>query len=201
MTDLGRFADLKKITGEAAHPLMIRERIKLKTPVTSPEDASVPVVLAELDKKAAVLDVLHLMAHALPKREATWWACLSGRDLFPKDQSVDPLTLSTAEAWVFKPGDKTRSDARTAMENAMPGDKTKLCALAATFAPGTLGPGDLEDYEAPPGAVGAAVFGMALRSLYLDPKRIDPQGEILIERAIDIARGGNGNVQPVAATG
>ncbi|MEM9145015.1 MAG: hypothetical protein AAGC57_02380 [Pseudomonadota bacterium] len=204
MSELGRFADLKKFTTESAHAMMVRERIQLKTPIAAPETASVPVVLAELESGKAkdhVLDILHLMAHGLPKREATWWACLAGRDLYPKEQSVDPLTLSTAEAWVYKPSDKTRSDARTAMENAMPGDKTKLCALAATFAPGTLGPGDLEDYEAPPGAVGAAVFGMVLRSLYLDPVRIGPKGEMLIERGLDIARGGNGRVEPVAATG
>ena len=33
-------------------------------------------------------------------------------------------------------------------------------AMAASFADGTLGPGELDDYQAPAGAVGAAVFGI-----------------------------------------
>ncbi|MEL6196534.1 MAG: hypothetical protein AAFT19_01680, partial [Pseudomonadota bacterium] len=165
MTDPTRFGALKKLPDEPAAKILARANAVLQTPLEAPASAPVGEVLAELDAKGALLDMLQLLAHALPPRQATWWACLSARDLLPAGAKI-PSPITTAEAWVFQPSQETRLAAREALDTARNGDDTVLCAMAAAFADGTLGPGELEDYDAPPGAVGAAAFGMALKALF-----------------------------------
>ena len=162
----------------------------MQTELDAPASASIAEVLAELETKEAVPDMFLLLAHALPVREAVWWACLSARDTVPEG-AKPPAPLAAAEAWVFKPGEETRYAARQALD-AAGDDDTALCAMAACCADGTLGPGEFEDYDAPPGVVALSAFSMALISMYHDDERAEQQGAILLNRALDIARGGNG---------
>lgn len=200
MTD-PRFKELSKLPDEPAAKILTRSNAVLQTPLDAPASASVAEVLSELDAKGALIDMLQLLAHALPPRQATWWACLSARDIFPEDAGTLTLSLRAAEDWVFQPSDETRARARAAFDAAPNEDDTVLCAMAATLADGTLGPGELEDYEAPPGAVGGAAFGIALTSLFHDEDQVEVRGPLLLERALDIARGGNGRVAPPALPG
>lgn len=201
MSGADRFKGLKKLPEETARVVLARNRVTLKTTLESRPAATVPEVLAELEEKGAVQDMLQLLAHALPAREAVWWSCLAARDICPADaEGALPACLTTAEAWVFRPGDETRMTARKAMEDARPGDKTKLCAMAVAFCDGKLGPGDLQRYDGPPGACGNAVFGVVVKSYVADKKRIPEQGQLLLARALDIARGGNGKVAAAAPT-
>ena len=193
MTTVTRYEGLKKFPNLPAAQVLARGRAKLGTPLDP--QASVPAALAALERQKAAIDALKLIAHALPPREATWWACLAARDLMAPDAGEPPASLAAAEAWVFRPGDETRANAREAMEKAPPEDDTTLCAMAAVFSDGTLGPGQLSDYAAPPGAVGAAVHGMVLLSYGADPERMEERFSLLIERGLDIARGGNGRVE------
>ena len=51
-------------------------------------------------------EAARLVAHALPKREAVWWACMCARAV--PDASLaatDLAALNAAEHWVRKPGD------------------------------------------------------------------------------------------------
>ncbi|NSX53687.1 hypothetical protein HRQ87_02630 [Sulfitobacter sp. 1151] len=193
-----RFGALKKVPDHPAARTMAHNNVVLQTPVDAAANASVAEVLSELDAKGALIDMLQLLAHALPAREATWWACLSARDTLP-DGKLTP-SVKAAEAWVLQPSEETRTRAREALDTAHNEDETVLCAMAASFANGTLGPGQHEDYEAPPGAVGVAAFSMALTSLFHDEDQIDTHGRLLLERALDIARGGNGRMDKPAMT-
>ncbi|MBP1852491.1 DUF6931 family protein [Rhizobium halophytocola] len=195
MTLSNRYSDLRKLSAIPTVRLLAAGNAVLQTPLDAPASASVAEVLTELDAKGALLDMLQLLAHALPAREATWWACLSARDILADGAPVPP-PLRAAEAWVHRPGNETRTLAREALDKAKNEDETVLCAMAASCAAGTLGPGLLEDYDAPPGAVGGAVFGMALISLYHDSDLVAARGPLLLARALDIARGGSGNVAP-----
>lgn len=188
--DIPRFSELKKLPDVPAARLLADGNAVLQTRLSVPAGAGVPEVLAALEVEGAVTDMLLVLAHALPPREATWWACLSARDILPEGTSTP--SLKAAEAWVFRPGPDTRGMAREALDTAHNEDDTVLCAMAACMADGTLGPGELEDYDAPPGAVGGAAFGMALTALFHDEDRVEEQGQILLFRALDIARGGNG---------
>jgi len=200
MDDPDRFEGLKKFPAEPAAAILARGRIKLRTKLDGDPKAPVSEVLAELEGKGAALEMVQLIAHALPPREATWLACLAARDMLPPDASELPPPLTAAEAWVFKPGDETRRKARAAMETADIDDDTVYCAMAATFADGTLGPDQLADFAAPPGVVGNAVHGMMLKSIFFDSDDADARTQLQIARGLDIARGGSGRVAAKDAT-
>lgn len=197
-----RFDDLKKLPPEPAARVLARCNITLETPVKAPAAALVPAVLGELADAAAWLDVMQLLAAALPPREAVWWACLAARDLAgtaganPAGAKEAPRPLAAAEAWVFQPNDDSRAAAKQAIDTAAANDDTVYCAIAALYAAGTLGPGEFADFPAPPNAVAAMVQTMNMLSARANSARFDDHLQMLIDRGLDIARGGNGNVDP-----
>jgi len=194
-----RFANLKKIPPDPAARMLAVANTKLMTQVRAPASAPVSVVLTELEAGGALFDMLHLLAVALPVRESVWWACLAARDIMVlKGIEKAPPPLDAAEKWVFKPNDEQRITARAALDSADIDDDTVHCALAALYAEGTLGPGELAEFPAPPSAVSTSVFTMNMISLRAHVKVMETHGQMLVDRALDIARGGNGRVEAKA---
>jgi hypothetical protein len=186
------FEDLRKIPPQPAARLLAVAGARLSTRLRAPASAPVSAVLEELAEKEALFDMLHLMAVALPGREAVWWACLAARDLVPQGQTTP--SLSAAEAWVFKPDDANRAAAQRAMDGAELDDETVYCALAAVYADGRMGTGELASQPAPPAAVPAAVLTMNIKAMDWVGNGTIAHGWVLLARALDIARGGNGQV-------
>lgn len=194
MSPSDRFAGLKKIPKEPALRLLALANMRLDSPLQAPASAPVDHVLRELDAAGAWLDMLRLLAAALPPRERVWWGCLAAQDTLPDGAAV-PQTLSAAQAWVFKPGDDTRARARAALDLAEFDDRAALCATAVAMCDGKLGTGDLAAHDAPPGAASLAILGAALLSLgSVDSAAFDARKTRLIDSALDIARGGNGRL-------
>lgn len=192
-----RFKDLVKIPAEPAAKMLSQANILLKTPIEAPPTALPEIVLAELDAKGAMIDLLLMLAVALPPRERVWWACMAARDYIGPRSDKDPPSLVRSEDWVFDPSDENRDAARAAMDHAYVDDDTVNCALAVLYADGTLGPGDLAAHPAPAGAAEAAAFAMNVVALGELSDKFEEHGQLLIDRAIDIARGGNGQMTPV----
>src|SRR5690606_28163821 len=143
-----------KIPREPALRLLALANAKLSVPVSAPAAASVETVFAELDAAGANIDILRLISVVLPARECIWWACLAAEDLL---EGREPTrALAAAQAWVFKPTDENREAARRAAETAGPEDDTDLCALAVSMCDGKIGPGELGQYDAPPGGTATA---------------------------------------------
>ncbi|NCO22268.1 MAG: hypothetical protein GW905_09785 [Rhodobacterales bacterium] len=194
-----RFADLKKISREPARRLLALANARLGTPLDAPASAPVGEVLAELAEKGAHADMLRLLAAALPARECVWWGCLAASDMIPEGGRVPP-PLAAARAWVFKPTDENRATARRALEVSDPDDDTSLCANAVVMCDGKLGTGDMAKLEAPAGALGTFIFAMNVISLgSVDADKMIPHAERLIDRALDIARGGSGRLDSATA--
>ncbi len=186
-----RFSELKKVPKEPAARLLASKATKLQTEIEAPASASVEVVLKELEKKQAWVDLMRLMSVALPDREAVWWACIAARDI--TGENITPC-LKAAELWVFEPNDANREKVQTALDVADMDDDTALVATAALYAPGNMGPGDMAEHPAPPAAVSSCAFAMNMITI---GEKDDPLGHLhwLIDRAVDIARGGNGKVE------
>jgi len=178
-----RFSNLKKVPQEPAARLLAAANAKLKTKLKAPASASVVAVLNELDEQEddrALIDMLRVLSVSLPTRELVWWSCLAARDM-------------------VKPGDQTRSAAGDALELAEAGDAAMLCAMAVSYHDGTLGVGELAKIQAPPGASQTAAFGINVKAVTKGgpfPER----AQLLIDRAIDIARGGDGRKVGAQAT-
>lgn len=186
-----RFANPRKIPDQPASRLLAAANAKLETRLKSPASAGVAEVLAELKEADSWIDMMRLLSVALPPRECVWWACLAGRNVMGKDKSP---CLKAAEAWVFDPSDENREKLQVVMDNADIDDDAALCATAAFFAPGNMGLGDLSETPAPVGVVSSCCFGMNMLALERLNLTLDEAAYHLIDRALDIADGGNGSV-------
>lgn len=84
-------------------------------------------------------DAAMLMAHAMPKREAIWWACCCVRHALGADGSPAAHELiAAAEAWVSKPTDETRRAAFAKAEAANFDPPAGLLGMAVFFSSGSL---------------------------------------------------------------
>lgn len=190
-----KFQGLVKFPTDPVAKLLSQCNVILQTPLDAPANASADVVLAELDAKAAVVDLLRLLAILLPARERVWWACMAARDYIGPRSDNDPPSLTASEAWVYDPSPENLDRARLTLDHAYVDDDTVNCALAVLYADGTLGPGDLAQYPAPAGASETAAFAMNMVALGELSDKFEEHGRLLVDRALDIGRGGNGQVQ------
>ncbi len=190
----GRFDSLVKIPPDPVAKLLSRANVLLKTPLEAPPTALAGVVLEELERKGALVDLLRVWGVLLPARERVWWACLAARDYIGPRSPKDPPSLATSEAWVLDPSEENRDAARVTIDHAYVDDDTVNCALAVLYYDGTLGPGDLRQYPAPAGAAETAAFAMNMVALGQLSDKFEEHGRLLVDRALDIAKGGRGVV-------
>ena len=186
-----RFSHLTKLTRQPAARLLSMANAELETELVAPASASVEVVLRELEAKGALIDMMRLLSVALPARERVWWSCLAARDIL-LDGAKLPPPLAAAEAWVFKPTEENRAVAHHALQHANMKDDTKHCAMAVQFHDGKLGPGDLAQHAAPPGGAEVSAFAMNVVAIAKSGKTLEVAAGVMIDRALDIARGGSG---------
>lgn len=189
-----RFLNLTKLPKQPAARLLSQANAELDTELAAPASASVEAVLEELEQKGALIDMLRLLSVALPARERVWWSCLAARDILPEGAKLPP-PLAAAEAWVFKPTEENRTVAHHAAQHASMKDDTKHCAMAVQFHDGTLGPGELAHHPAPPGGSEVSAFAMNVVAIGRSGKPLEVAAGLLIDRALDIARGGSGRVE------
>ena len=159
------------------------------------EAATPAAFLQALLDQDQFLDAASFLAHALPKREATWWACLCARNGLPAEAKPKIVAaLDAAEAWVFKPTEENRRDALSKAEAAdLSASPSALAAAAAGWSGGSLAP--LGEPDLPPGdtMAPAAVFSaVAMAALKGDPDKQADRFHQAIGWAIDIANGGAG---------
>ncbi len=86
-------------------------------------------------------DAIAFLAHALPRREAVWWALLCAREA--AGDQASPQTLASLEAtktWIAEPTDANRRAAFAAAEAAGLGTACGCAGLAAFLSGETLGP-------------------------------------------------------------
>ena len=70
--------------------------------------------LQSLEKNKQSTEAVNFLAHGMPERESTWWACQSSRQVEGKLNAADRSALSAAETWVKNPTPDTKAAAATA---------------------------------------------------------------------------------------
>ncbi len=190
-----RFKDMVKVPKEPVAKMLSQTNTRLTTPIDAPVASLPEEVLAELDGKGAMADVLRLLSIVLPPRERVWWACLAARDYIGPKSDKDPKSLVASEDWVFKPTEENRERARLSMDDAYIDDETVNIAMSVLYADGTLGPADMAEYPAPAGAAETFAFVMNIVALDKNSDRFEEYGQMLIDRAVDIGRGGSGRIE------
>lgn len=105
-----------------------------------PSDEPPLVFLEKLRRGETPEDAVSLLAYALGRREAVWWAAQSVRLLCRIAAGQEDAPLQAAEAWVRDPDDLRRRDA---LRLGMGGNQrlaTPWVALAAGWSGGNIGP-------------------------------------------------------------
>ena len=150
--------------------------------------------LAALIERNLMIDAIRFLAHALPKREAVWWACLSARDAQGEDAERKlVMTLDAAEQWVRKPTEENRRLALARGNAIAEGDSpAAFAAQGAGWSSGSMGPRDGPDVESQEWMTGLAVFMAVLIAATSDAEAVEERLKAGLERGIDIANGGAG---------
>ena len=153
-------------------------------------------VVAALAQAGFGIEATRVLAHALPKREAVWWACMCAAHTAPTAlPEADRKVRELAESWVRQ---QSMDFARAAMDEAkLAGFQSPeaWAGVAAFWSGDSLAPADAPIVPPPPHLTGLAVAGaVALASVRTDAARQPQRLAMFLQSAQDIAAGGPGRL-------
>lgn len=139
-------------------------------------------------------DAIRFLAHALPKREAVWWACLCARNSPTDKLSVNEIkAIELAEAWVYKPTEENRKLTMPAAEAAEFKTAASWAAIAAFWSGGNISPVAQAIVQPDEKLFAKAVTGaVMLAATKGEPVKVNDNYRLFLEQGINIARGGDG---------
>jgi hypothetical protein len=145
--------------------------------------------IEQLVAKGLFPDAVRVIAHALPRREAVWWAWVCAR----KDSGAEPpppiqAALDATERWIVQPTDENRREALLFGEAAEFGTPAGCAALAAYMSSGSLAPPELP--PVPPGEflTAKAVSGsVTLAAVVKEPERAEEKFQEFLKLGLEVA--------------
>ncbi len=160
--------------------------------------AQVPEAMRALEGGGFLVEATRLLAHALPRREAVWWACMCALHTAPPDlPQPDRTAREAAEAWVRQPAEPSRRAAMTRAQEAGFGTPEAWAAVGAFWSAGSMAPVGQPEVPAPAHLAGTAVAGaVVLAGVRGDPGRREARLRRFLESGRDIAGGGAGRLAP-----
>lgn len=144
-----------------------------------------------------MIEAARIVAYALPKREAVWWACMCARAApDTKATPEDRAALDAAEAWVRMPDEKARRVAMTAAEKAGFNSAEAWAAVGAFWSGGSMAPEGQPVVSPADHLTGSAIAGAVLLSaVRIAPERQQARLARFLGSARDIATGGAGRLE------
>ncbi len=141
-------------------------------------------------------DAVRFLATALPKREATWWACQCARNnLKDTPSAADVKAIELAEAWVYKPVDENRLPTMSSATETKFNTAAGWAAIAAFWSGGNISPVLNSTVEPAEDLFAKAVVGaVMLAAVQDDANKIKFNYQVLLKKGIDIACGGTGKL-------
>lgn len=162
------------------------------------ENAQLPPLefIKQLVQKNLFLDAVKFLAHALPKREAIWWACLAVKKTLPESAPAPQLAaLNAAEQWAIAPSEDKRLLARAWSEKTGQKSAASWAATAAFWSGGTLSKPGEPDMMPPPYLYAHAVSGaISMAAFELNKDNAAEPFKLFIRQGLDLAAGGRGEV-------
>jgi hypothetical protein len=162
--------------------------------------SDVAQALERLESSGFAAEAVRVLAHALPKREGVWWACVCAAHTTPPDLSeADELARLSAEQWVRQQKDALRRDAMTHAEAGGFMSAEAWSAIAAFWSGDSLAPPGAPPIAPLPEQTGTAVAAaVTLASVRGDGKRFTERLQRFLESGRDILSGGTGRMAPEA---
>lgn len=164
--------------------------------------ASVPEAFLALESKGFLLEAARLLALALPRRQAVWWACMCALHTAPADLAEPHRKArEAAELWVRQQTDADRRAAMRLAEQVGFDSPEAWAAVAAFWSGDSLAPEDGPKAPPPPHLAGLAVGGaVGLSAVRTKLDRRDARLQRFLESGRNIAAGGAGRLPPEDST-
>ena len=139
-------------------------------------------------------DAVRFLAHALPNREATWWACLSARSTLTDNPPANEIkAIELAEAWVYKPIEDNRKPTLAAADATEYKTAASWAAIAAFWSGDDISP--VPEAVIPPDKklyAKAVVGAVMLAATQGEASKINNNYQLFLQQGINIASGGDG---------
>ncbi len=192
---------LKKISAKTAYEVcrhfsLSEDAAAHLDPSISPAD-----FLMQLEKNNLFEDAIRMLAHALPKRLAIWWACLVAELVTPvSPNSIHYHAYKAVEAWVRNPTETNRRIAEKAGAVADYKSAASWAATAAFWCTGSIG-AEGDPMVAPPDYLytHAIVGAIGLAAVTPVPDHYEENLQAYYYLGIDLAKGGSGKPKLSAA--
>jgi hypothetical protein len=155
----------------------------------SPAEPPQRAFVATLVERELFNDAIAFLAHALPRREAVWWAWVcarkaSGPQPAPKIRAV----LDATERWIVQPTEDNRRQAMHFAQIAEFGNPAGCAALGAFFSGGSLSPAEAP--PVPPGdfMTAKAVAGsVTMAAVITEPEKAPEKFQEFVRLALEVA--------------
>jgi hypothetical protein len=157
--------------------------------------------LDRLERAGLLIEATRLVAHALPAREAVWWACVcsshtAGAGANP---AAETTIREAAKEWVRQPNDERRRAAMKEAEKAGFGSAEAWAAVGAFWSGDSMAPPEAPKVPPQPHFTGLAIAGsVALAAARGEATRRDARLKQFLAAAKDITQGGAGHLEPEA---
>jgi hypothetical protein len=187
-----------KLSGELSRVLPHLQLDVQATPALAGCNDSVEA-LDRLEQAGLLIEATRLVAHALPAREAVWWACACSRHTAPSgvNPAVETKLRDAAEEWVRHPTDEHRRAAMKQAETAGFGSPEAWAAVAAFWSGDSMAPPEAPKVPPQPHFTGLAVAGsVALAAARGPASRREARLRGFLVSAKAIAAGGIGRIEP-----
>ncbi len=182
---------------------VIRPRVSLPAGAAAVvrDCAQVIDALDRLEEGGFLIEATRLIAHALPKREAVWWACMCAAHAAPADlPPADRLAREAAEEWVRLQTDKPRRIAWDRAQESGCVSPEAWAAVAAFWSGDSMAPEGQPPVPPAPHLAGTAVAGaVAQAAVRGDVARQEARLRRFLESGRNIAAGGPGRLPAEAA--
>ena len=189
-------SELKKIQAKTAAEVCGKYEQAAEIMPLLAEGMSPKAFLDRLVEEERLQEANRFLAHALPKREAVWWACLCARDAMPNTDETSETLIKLAETWVRKPTDENRRSAMTAAENAGFDSPASWAAAAAFWSGDSMTEPEMEPVAPPDELTGTAVAAAGLLAAFSgDPVMAPDKFREYLDKGIDVAQGGSGRAE------
>lgn len=138
-------------------------------------------------------DAVAFIAHALPRREAVWWALVCAREAAGEQPTPEVrAALDATEVWMRHPGDEQRRAAMEAAKKATFKTPAGCAGLAAFLSGGSLSVPGQPDVPPGPFHTAKAVYGaVALAAIGEDPKTAPDRFQKFIDHGVALGDGTN----------
>jgi hypothetical protein len=156
------------------------------------------VAIRRLEEAGFVAEAAKLMAHALPKRECVWWACMCARNTTPADlPEADAAAVAAAEDWVRQQTDESRRQAFEHAQRSNFSTPEAWAAVAAFWSGDSMSPVGQPKTPPAPHLTGTAAVGcLTLAAVRGYPGRRDERLLRFLTSGRAIAAGGAGRLPP-----